>query len=237
MGHMTSPSKFLFDTDFTEPDVPEVEAPMEPEIPMMSVADHKAALATAKKIAFEDGRAAAAKELGGSQELRLTEAVHELVAMSEQILSDAQTQMDAQENDAISLAFLVARRLCAHLLARQPLAETVALFSECLGPLRRAPHLVVRVAPQDVDPLKAKVDPIVLEKGFEGKLVILGEAEIARGDCRIEWAEGGILRDRKALEKQIDTSIRGYLQARSQGRAQTRPATEPAGADKEDKAQ
>jgi hypothetical protein len=41
----------------------------------------------------------------------------------------------------------------------------------------------------------------VHEKGFEGRLVILGEPEIVRGDCHIEWADGGILRDRKALER------------------------------------
>lgn len=232
---MTSPSKFLFDTDFNEPDVPEVEVPQEPQIPMMPVAEHDAALAAAKSIAFEEGRAAAFKELEASQDKRLTEAVYDLVAMSETVVAEAEAAQASQEKDAIGLAFLVARRLCAHLLARQPLAETVALFSECLGPLRRSPHLVVRVAPQDVEALKAKVDPIVLEKGFEGKLVILGEEGVARGDCRIEWGDGGIIRDRKALEKQIDGSIRAYLQAGSRGRAQPEGAEEAA-SEKGDKA-
>ncbi|MFD1696292.1 FliH/SctL family protein [Roseibium aestuarii] len=233
---MTSPSKFLFDTDFTAPEVPVVEAPVEPEVPMMPVADHEAALATARKIAFEEGRAAAAKELATSQDQRLTNAVYDLVAMSGQVVAAAEAEQASQEQDAIGLAFMIARRLCAHLLARQPLAETVALFSECLGPLRKSPHLVVRIAPQDVEALKAKVDPIVAEKGFEGKLVILGAAEVARGDCRIEWGEGGIIRDRKALEKQIDASIKAYLQARGQGRTQAAAETAPAGADQEDKA-
>ncbi|WP_417672114.1 FliH/SctL family protein [Roseibium sp.] len=216
---MTNPSKFLFNMDFSEPVEPEVEVPVEPEIPMMPVADHEAALAAAKRIAFEEGRTEALKDLQGTQEKILTEEVQRLVEAASQVLGHVEQEQADQEKDAIGLAFLVARRLCAHLLARQPLAETVALVSECLGPLRRAPHLVIRVAEKDMEALKKRVDPIAHEKGFEGRLVILGEPDIARGDCRIEWADGGILRDRKALEKQIDASIRGYLQARSNKQA------------------
>ena len=74
--------------------------------------------------------------------------------------------------------------------------------------------------------LKKRVDPIVHEKGFEGRLVILGEPGIARGDCHIEWADGGILRDRKALEKQVDASIRNYIQARAANVAKARDVSE-----------
>ncbi|WP_417686584.1 FliH/SctL family protein [Roseibium sp.] len=214
-GTMRNPSKFLFNMDFSEPEEPEVEAPVEPEIPMMPVSEHEALLAAAKKAAFEEGRAEALKDLQGTQEKLLTDEVQRLAGAVGHVLEQLDEERSDQEKDAISLAFLVARRLCAHLLARQPLAETVALVSECLGPLRRAPHLVIRIAAKDVEALKKRIDPIVHEKGFEGRLVILGEPDIARGDCRIEWADGGILRDRKALEQRIDASIRTYLQVRS----------------------
>ncbi|WP_153768019.1 FliH/SctL family protein [Labrenzia sp. CE80] len=234
MGRMTNPAKFLFDVDFSEPEEPIVEAPVEPEIPMMPVAEHETLLEAGRKAAFEEGRAEALKDLTGTQEKLLTDEVQRLVQVCVSVLDQLDEEQASQEKDAVSLAFLVARRLCAHLLARQPLAETVALVSECLGPLRRAPHLVIRVAEKDIEALKTRVDPIVHEKGFDGRLVILGEADMQRGDCHIEWADGGILRDRKALEKQIDGSIRNYLQARSNRASKTHEASGVAAAKEAD---
>jgi len=215
MGSMTNPSKFLFNLDFSEPEEPlEVVAPV-PEIPKITVAEHSKLLKEAKAQAFEEGRVKALQDLQTKQETLLTEEVGHLVKAVGGVIETLDEIQATREQDAISLAFLVARRLCAHLIARQPLAETVALVSECLVPLRKAPHLVIRIAENDVEALKAQVDPIVHEKGFEGRLVILGEPEISRGDCHIEWADGGIRRDRKALETEIDASIRTFLRARA----------------------
>ena len=47
---------------------------------------------------------------------------------------------------------------------------------------------------------KEKLDDIVRAKSFEGRLVVLAEPDIALGDCRIEWADGGINRDSAATE-------------------------------------
>lgn len=225
MGSMTNPSKFLFNMDFAAPEEPEVVVPPEPEIPMIPVADHERLLADAKAKAFEEGRVQALQDLQTKQETLLTAEVNRLVDVVGQVIETLDDQMAVRENDAVSLAFLVARRLCAHLIARQPLAETVALVSECLGPLRKAPHLVIRIAEQDIDALKAQVDPIVHEKGFDGRLVILGEPGIERGDCHIEWADGGIKRDRQALESEIDASIKTYLRARSGAKTDNTSAT------------
>ncbi|WP_208978072.1 FliH/SctL family protein [Labrenzia sp. 011] len=215
MRSMTNPSKFLFNIDFAEPEEPEVVVQPEPEIPMITVAEHEKLLAKARAKALEEGRVKALADLQTKQETLLTAEVGQLVGAVGEVLQSLDDQQAAREQEAVSLAFLVARRLCAHLIARQPLAETVALVSECLGPLRKAPHLVIRIAEKDVEALKAQVDPIIHEKGFEGRLVILGEPDISRGDCHIEWADGGIRRDRKALEGEIDTSIRAYLRARA----------------------
>ena len=211
---MTNTSKFLFSTDFSEPEEEEFVAPPEPEVPKITVAEHEKLLAQVKAQSFEEGRAQALKDLQTKQETLLTAEVSQLIEAVGKVVDTLDEMQVAREKDAIGLAFLVARRLCAHLIARQPLAETVALVSECMGPLRKAPHLVIRVAERDVESLKKQIDPIVHEKGFEGRLVILGEPDISRGDCHIEWADGGIKRDRKALETEIDGNIRAYIKAR-----------------------
>jgi len=54
----------------------------------------------------------------------------------------------------------------------------------------------------------------VRAKSFEGRLVVLAEPDIAVGDCRIEWADGGINRDSAAADAVIGEAVTGYIGAR-----------------------
>ena len=46
------------------------------------------------------------------------------------------------------------------------------------------------------------------------RLVVLGEPDIRLVDARIEWYDGGIVRDSAALETQIDERIAQFIAAR-----------------------
>jgi flagellar assembly protein FliH len=43
---------------------------------------------------------------------------------------------------------------------------------------------------------------------------VLGETDIALGDCRIEWADGGAIRERGAVEAAINDLVARYIAAR-----------------------
>jgi flagellar assembly protein FliH len=45
--------------------------------------------------------------------------------------------------------------------------------------------------------------------------VVIGETDIAAGDCRIEWADGGVNRDRAATETAITEAVDRYIAARA----------------------
>ncbi|MBA4611259.1 flagellar assembly protein FliH [Stappia taiwanensis] len=237
-GTQMKANRFLFDRNFAAIELPsdepeEVEAA--PEIPMIPLAEHEARLAAAEQAAYERGRAEVLAARQQTEQGRLAdEARHladEICGLSAQLDRD----QARQEKDAVALAFLVARRICGHLIAREPLGEVVALISECLGPLRRAPHLVIRVREGDLAQLKAEVEPLVNEKGFEGRVVFLGEPELAAGDCRIEWADGGIVRDRRAIEKQVDQAARRYFEGRRAGKSPAQAVDHGAAEEAEDK--
>jgi flagellar assembly protein FliH len=229
-------NRFLFDRTFSQIELPEPDAgeTAEPETPMMPVADHEALVAAAEQAAYARGRAEALAEREQSEEQRLAGESGRLADEVIHLVERLDTEQARVEKDAVALSFLVARRLCAHLVAREPLGEVVALIAECLGPLRKAPHVVIRVRDSDVEALKERVDPIIAEKGFEGRLVFLGEADIAAGDCRIEWADGGIVRDRKSIEKQVDQAARRYFEARRSGKAEDRTTITEAAEEREE---
>jgi flagellar assembly protein FliH len=45
----------------------------------------------------------------------------------------------------------------------------------------------------------------------------MAEAAIAPGDCRIEWADGGLKRDRAATELAIAEAVERYIASRRAG--------------------
>jgi len=44
--------------------------------------------------------------------------------------------------------------------------------------------------------------------------VVIAEPEIAAGDCKIEWADGGVVRDAAKTDRAIGNAIGRYLGAR-----------------------
>jgi flagellar assembly protein FliH len=44
--------------------------------------------------------------------------------------------------------------------------------------------------------------------------VVLAEPDVAPGDCHIEWADGGIKRDRVATEAAVVDAVARYVAAR-----------------------
>lgn len=227
---MAVPARFLFDTDFAAPAVVAAAKPVvvEPEVPpepMISVAEHLAALEAARAEAQEDGFNAGRQTAEARAAERLADEAGRLVGEARKILATLEEHEHGLERTAATLAVTVAKKLAGALVAREPLAEVQALVAECLGPLRKAPHLVIRLAEQDADALKPHVDRLTRETGFEGRVILLGEPEVKRGDCRIEWADGGIVRDSEALSRAIDEAVDRFIEARAAagGRVHTDP--------------
>ena len=118
------------------------------------------------------------------------------------------------ETEAVELAVAIARKLAPELVLREPFAEIAALATECLKQLSAAPHVVVRVNDALHETARTRLDEIARTRGFEGRLVVLAEPEIAVGDCKIEWADGGVVRNTAKTDLAIGNAIGRYLGAR-----------------------
>ena len=117
------------------------------------------------------------------------------------------------ETEAVEVAVAVAGKLAPALIAREPFAEISALATECFQHLVKTPHVVVRVGPAIYEIAKEKLEAIAQARGFEGRLVVMAEDGLAAGDCRIEWADGGVARDEAATLAVIDDAVARYVAA------------------------
>ncbi|MCC8967841.1 flagellar assembly protein FliH, partial [Bradyrhizobium sp. Pear76] len=120
------------------------------------------------------------------------------------------------ETEAVDVAVAVARKLCSELVAREPLGEITALVSDCFSHLVATPHLVVRINDALYEAAHHNIEQMAAHSGFQGRLVILAEPTIATGDCRIEWADGGVVLERAAIEGKINELVGRYLASRGQ---------------------
>jgi flagellar assembly protein FliH len=119
------------------------------------------------------------------------------------------------ETEAVEVAVAVASKLAPALVAREPLVEISALATECFHHLVAVPHVTVRVGSAIYETAKTKIDEIAHARGFEGRLVVTRDEAIAAGDCRIEWAEGGVIRDQAATASSVDEMVSRYISART----------------------
>ena len=205
---MAAPAKFLFDTDFAAPDKARERAATAAEIAEM--------VAEAEARAYRAGYEAAQHEAKVESDRRSALALEEIGITIKGIATRISGIEARMETEAVEVAVAVARKLCSELVAREPLGEIMALVSDCFAHLVATPHLVVRINDQLYDAARAKIERQAAQSGFEGRLVILAEPGIATGDCRIEWADGGVVLERAAIEAKISELVGRYLASRDQ---------------------
>jgi flagellar assembly protein FliH len=200
---MGAPVKFLFEDDFAL-------AHGAPGKRMIAAAAHEAALIRAEADGYRKGMNAAEGKIEGRATGAL-ERIAEAIATMAQGLPAIESRLEAE---SVHVAVAVARKLAPELIAAEPLGEIAALASSCFHQLIAAPHVVVRVAEQIYEIAQPRLESIAQLHGFQGRLVVLAEPGMALGDCRIEWADGGLSRDCVASEAAIAEAVSRYVAAR-----------------------
>ncbi|WGS20057.1 MULTISPECIES: FliH/SctL family protein [unclassified Bradyrhizobium] len=205
---MAAPAKFMFDTDFSAPDRARERAATPAEV-AQKVADAEAR-------AYRAGYEAAQREAKVESDRRSAQALEEIGVAIKGIAARFAGIETRMETEAVDVAVAVARKLCSELIAREPLGEITALVSDCFSHLVSTPHLVVRINDARYESAHESIERMAAHSGFEGRLVILAEPTIATGDCRIEWADGGVVLERAAIEAKINELVGRYLASRGQ---------------------
>ncbi|WP_457108761.1 FliH/SctL family protein, partial [Methylobacterium sp. P5_C11] len=147
----------------------------------------------------QEGRAQAEAQAQG----RLADAMTRLALAAAGLLAQADARDAEREAQAVEVAMLIARKVAGDALDAAPLAGIGEAARAALQHLRGVPHLVVRVHDSLVEAAETLVKRLARERGYEGRLVVLGDPEMPAGDARIEWADGGIVRERARIEAAV----------------------------------
>jgi flagellar assembly protein FliH len=203
---MAAPAKFMFDLDFSAPDRARERPATAAEIAQR--------VAAAEARAYRDGHDAGQREAKAESDRRAALAFEDIKISLQGIAARFSAVETRMETEAVDVAIAVARKLCGELLAAEPFGEIVGLIKDCFSHLVATPHLVVRINEQLYEGARERFERLAKQSGFEGRLVILAEPEIATGDCRIEWADGGVVLQRAAIDAKINELVGRYMASR-----------------------
>ena len=192
---MTAATKFLFGQDFRKP-APDVGA---------ANAAREAELAESRGYArgLQDGQRQAEMEA----QTHLAAAMERLATTAGMMLSSLDARAAEMDELAVDFALTLGRKLAGDALAREPLAAIAEAAAASFIHLRGVPHLVVRVNESLVEAVDPLITRMARERGFEGRIVTLGDPDIPPADVRLEWADGGAVRSQSHIEQAVAQAL------------------------------
>jgi len=209
---VAQPARFTFNLDMGQKSQATPAAPPKPTVPEELVAE---LVAQAREDAYAEGLAAGERNATSMAAQTLAAAAATLATQSAAMAAALDDATALAQREAISLAAAIGRKLALHLLARFPTAELDSLIGECMQSLGSVPHLVVRCHPSIADGIRDIATAQMQTSGFSGRLVVMGDPDQRVGDGKLEWVDGGLVRDIGAVSKDIDKKITAYLAAKS----------------------
>ncbi|MCW5750602.1 MAG: hypothetical protein KIT81_05590 [Alphaproteobacteria bacterium] len=192
---MPQKAKFLFDRSFDEPE----EEAVAVSAPRFGVAD----LEAARQEGIAEGRRMGDAAARAALEQEMLAALRTLESGVAEIMRQQTAGIAALREAAARLGVAIGRKLSSNFTRLAPVDEVVAVIERCIDEQREEPRLVVRASEVVVEALRARIHAIVERGGYEGQIVLLPDDGLRGGDCRLEWADGGAIRDEAALVERI----------------------------------
>jgi flagellar assembly protein FliH len=218
---MVKLQKYLFDTDFGSPrtggsdllmadDADELDQAIveAPPPPPPTFSEEELTLVREQSFAgHAAGLAEAETTLNHMLGMAMASCAHHLQGL-QVVQAEAN---EAQSRDAIALALTIVRKLHPTLSARFGLDAVAAVIGDSLAHLHQVARVTIKVHPDLVEAVRDKSDRLAAQTGFEGKLLVAADPGLALGDCRLDWGDGGAVRDQSRSWAEVDRAVTAVL--------------------------
>ncbi len=208
---------FSFNKDFSLPLKAEENAldggasqTVEPPTVLQDIYDRD--VLAAEQRGFSRGEHQGKADADAAATLRMAQAVEKLGSAFEHLAQESAVRVQSQQHEAIALAVTIARKLAGHAMEHYPYAAYEDTARMCLTEARLSPHVVARVNEHHVEGVKNHLTALANERGFSGKIIVLGDPDMQPGDGKLEWADGGFIHDSGAILDMVNRAIERYLE-------------------------
>jgi flagellar assembly protein FliH len=171
-------------------------------------------LVAARAEGFKQGQA----EANASIDRASGEALRAIANMMQMMLGRLSDEASSLREDAVQVALAAARIVATHALDAFGEEAVLDIVQTAVAQLRDVPRLVVRVAPELVEGVEARLAGCAREAGFSGEIVVRGDQGARNGDCVLDWGDATITHNRESAFAAIDKAAEKWLQsAQSEG--------------------
>lgn len=194
--------KFMFDLSF-DGSTPANRPPAERK-PVTLKADQLDAL---KKESYDSGFSAGKEVAADIHAQNLTALLNRICGEIIHLVADSQNQQQEKDEQLRRIILAIAKKVLPEYTTRYGLQEIQKVISDTITEMVHEPRLVVRINQQQFDVINSHIHEITVQKAYAGKVVVLADTDIAIGDCRIEWADGGLERNTQAIWDSVKTIV------------------------------
>jgi flagellar assembly protein FliH len=111
------------------------------------------------------------------------------------------------EAESIRMVATLARLYADALIDRDPTPMIADAIRKCATMANNTPHLTISISSNSSDKIRDVISSAATEAGYRGQISIREDKELTRGDIRVEWPEGGFLRDQTRIDAVIRTML------------------------------
>jgi flagellar assembly protein FliH len=217
--------KFLFDVSFDVDEqaaarrqkAKEAAPPPPPPPPTFSTEELEKARTKAYAEGRKAGQAAGCQqgrsEAEGEMQAAATDALVRLADGVGQLVADRDDVNAGRTAQPLRIALAVIGKLLPSLVRRHGAQELEDFITACLSEAVDEPRLAIRINEGLMATLRPRIEEMAAQRGFAGRLIILGDPGVAPADARIEWAEGGAERNTNQLLAEITATAERMLGA------------------------
>jgi flagellar assembly protein FliH len=155
-----------------------------------------------------DAGFAAGKDAGKEEQALLLATVMATVGKNlDMLMKNIETLSHEQDAHTRQLVMAIAKKIVPDFAARNGLQEIETLLSDTIRQMAREPRLVVRVNEAHLGAVNERIQALTAQHAYSGQVIVMADAEVASGDCRIEWAEGGIERNTQTTWNTVEQTM------------------------------
>ena len=196
---MSTATKFTFDTEFAGSE----------NRPTPAARARQKQTLTNEEVEILQARARSEGESAAA--VRATQALDRTVAALtiavRAALDTSHAEIEAVRAEACELALAMAKRIAPAALAALPAGDVEIALRQAMHQAIGEPRITLRAAPVVIEALRARLDDIAHEEGYDGRVMIAADATMTGADCRIEWRGGGAERREAVIEEALTALI------------------------------
>lgn len=202
MNTITKERKYLFDANnFDIPEEPEVDPNAPPPPPVFTLEE----IAQSRDEGFHQGRLTGLEESQASRDQYIAGQLEKIAHDLKGVILAEKMREKTYESEVLGLCEAIFARAFPALNQREGMSEILSVIRRVLTTQGEQSALVVDVPPGEMAEIRAQ-----LEKSPDidlTKVQIRENPDLLRGSCRINWQNGGAMRDHAALAAAIAAEI------------------------------